>query len=580
MGNSLDDFGGEQPAVVTTGDILVVDDNPHNLLAIEAALGDLGDRLIKARSGREALRYLLTEDCALILLDVLMPSMDGFETARLIRSRERSRHLPIIFVTAFDTDEREVLEAYKLGAVDFLFKPIIPEILRAKASVFVELQRRTAEVTRQAALLRDHERREHERRLEEERRRWEEEALRRRMEEQRKSAEELAHRAEELARTVAERERAERELTRTNHRLAEADRRKDEFMAMLAHELRNPLTPLVAGLELLRQRPLTDPVSARVRDAMDRQVVQLCRLVDDLLDVSRITAGKIELRHEWVDLRAVVKEAVHSANGNGRRVEVELPDRPLGVRGDPVRLAQIVQNLLHNACRYTGEDGRIAITAEHGDDEVVLEVADDGRGISPMILERIFDMFVQEGPGEGLGIGLTLVERLVSLHGGRIAAESPGPGGGSVFTVRLPAALVPEVAAGARNGDRTRAGPVTTPLRVLLIDDNADVCGTMCELLSLVGHRVDTASDGAEGLELLLRIRPDVALVDIGLPKLDGFGVAERARAALPDGCPRLVAMTGFGQPSDRERAARAGFHDYLVKPASFDSLMSALRGT
>lgn len=256
-------------------DILVVDDDPNNLVAIEVALGDLGARLVKASSGTEALRHLLKQDFALILLDVQMPSMDGFETARLIRARDRSRHVPIIFITAHSHDDDAVLKGYDLGAVDFLFKPIVPEVLRTKASVFVELQRRSSEIARQAELLREHERREHDRSLAEARQRWEAESLR-----------------------------------RINGKLKEADRKKDEFLALLAHELRNPLAPIVAALEVIRLADADPALLMRSRAIIERQVVHLTRLVDDLLEVSRITNGKLELCRERIEIGAVVAQAI------------------------------------------------------------------------------------------------------------------------------------------------------------------------------------------------------------------------------------------------------------------------------
>ncbi len=245
-------------AVRPSFDILVVDDNASNLLAIEAALAGLGLNLVTAQSGADALRWLLERDFALILLDIEMPSMDGYETARLIRGRLRTRHVPIIFVTAFSRDDREILEGYALGAVDFLFKPIVPEILRAKASVFVELRRRADEVARQAELLRDAERQDHARRMAEERQRWESESLREQMEKERRSATAMAQKAAELARTVARLEQVEADLKRYSLDLEEADRRKDEFLALLGHELRNPLAPIVTSLELLRSRSSGD----------------------------------------------------------------------------------------------------------------------------------------------------------------------------------------------------------------------------------------------------------------------------------------------------------------------------------
>jgi signal transduction histidine kinase len=564
------------------GDILVVDDNPNNLIAIEAALGGMADRLIKAQSGVEALRHLLNRDFALIILDVQMPAMDGFETARMIRSRDRSRDTPIIFITAFDRDDREVLSAYELGAVDFLFKPIVAEILRAKASVFVSLKRRTEEVAKQALMLREHERREHERRIAEERRRWEAEALRRRMEEERANAEVLSRKAEELARIVAEKERIERELKRMNYQLAEADKKKDEFLAMLGHELRNPLTPLTTGLEVLKMQRIEDPVFMRIRDMMERQVRQLARLVDDLLDISRITSGKIDLRTEPVDLTEIVRQVAETSRPilteRKQRLVLEVPNELIHVRGDPARLTQVVSNLLQNAIRYTDAGGRIALSCYSDGGNAVLRVADNGRGIPPELLTRIFDMFVQHTPtNDGLGLGLTLVKQLVDLHGGHVTAESQGENRGSTFTVRLPIAQV-DAATPIGSRDAFRAA-TSSRLEVVVIEDNRDAREALSELLESLGHEVHHAPDGPSGLDLVLRVHPDVALVDIGLPGLDGYGVAERVRARLANGGPRLVALTGFGQESDRKRALAAGFDAHLPKPPSLQSLLRVLEG-
>jgi two-component system, sensor histidine kinase len=576
------------------GDILVVDDHAANLATIEAVLGDLGERLIMARSGPEALRKLLRHDFALILLDVQMPTMDGFETAMLIRSRERSRLVPIVFVTAFDTDEAEVLAAYELGAVDFLFKPIRPEILRAKASVFVALQQRTLEVKRQAALLFEHERRAHERRLAAEKERWEQEELRRRMEQARQSEQELARRADELARAVAERELAERELRQSNQRLAEADRRKDEFLATLAHELRNPLTPLVAGTELLRRRLRGDETSFRCCATMLRQLEHLRRLVDDLLDVARITAGKIALQRGPTDLRDIIRQAVATCqprlDEQGQTLTLRLPDEPIEIEADDVRLVQVVYNLLHNASRYSEPGGAIDLTGSIEGDEAVVRVADRGHGIPTELIDSVFDAFVQRRTGDGLGLGLALVRHLVGLHHGRVEASSLGEGQGSVFTVRLPR-LRPAVAGASPAGLESPCDAPSTglpegakeaeaPLKIVLVEDNDDIREVLEGLLASLGHRVHMAADGAQGLELLHSIRADVALVDIGLPKLSGYDVAERARASLDGELPRLVAMTGYGREVDRRRAMAAGFHDYLIKPPTVDALMRVLRRT
>jgi len=528
-------------------DILVVDDDPGNLAAIEVALGELGRNLVKARSGEEALRHLLEQDFALILLDVNMPGMDGFETARVIRERPRSRHVPIIFVTAYNREDTDlILRGYSLGAVDFLFKPIVPEVLRAKAAVFVELQIRTAEVQRQAEMLREMERRELERRMVEERQAWEAQALR------------------------------------------EENQRKDEFLAVLAHELRNPLSPLVTGLELIKCYGIEHDGLDRVRESMERQVRHLIRLVDDLLDVSRISRGKITLRLEPVELGRVLHQALESAEPllaeRHHQLVVEQCDDELVLNGDQVRLTQVVANLIHNAARYTDPGGRIEVSCGRDAKHAVLRVADNGRGIAPQMIDRIFDIFVQEREGGGgLGLGLTLVHRLVQLHGGTVRAYSEGTGRGSEFVVRLPLLGERELAqvvttapsqAEEVNGDTRPA----RPLRIVVIEDQDDVRDAMQALLEGWGHRVEAAADGRSGIDLILKSRPELALVDIGMPGLDGYAVARRVRAELGPQSPRLVAVTGFGREEDREKAKRAGFDTHLTKPAGPRELRRVLR--
>ncbi len=527
-------------------DILVVDDDPGNLAAIEAALGDLGRNLVKAASGAEALRHLLAKDFALILLDVNMPGMDGFETARVIRERPRSRHVPIIFVTAYNREDTElILRGYSLGAVDFLFKPIVAEVLRAKAAVFVELQNRAAALQRQAEVLRAMERREHERRLDEERQVWESQALR------------------------------------------EENQRKDEFLAVLAHELRNPLSPLVTGLELIKAYNIQHDGLDRVRKSMERQVRHLIRLVDDLLDVSRISRGKINLRLEPIELGRVLHQALESVEPlvaeRQHELVVELCDDDLVLYADQVRLTQVVANLLHNAARYTEPNGRIEVSCGRDGGQAVLRVADNGRGIAPQMLDRIFDIFVQEREGGGgLGLGLTLVHRLVQLHGGAVRAYSEGVDHGSEFIVRLPlmearagaSAPPPAVREDEENGDAT----ARRPLRIVVVDDQDDVRESMQALLEGWGHRVQSAADGKSAIELIVSTRPEVAIVDIGMPGLDGYAVARRVRAELAGQSPRLVALTGYGREEDREKARRAGFDSHLTKPASPKELRRALR--
>jgi two-component system, sensor histidine kinase len=483
-----------------------------------------------------------------VLLDVQMPGLDGFETARLIRQRGRSRHIPIIFVTAYQQDDAEVLRGYSLGAVDFLFKPIIPEVLRAKTKVFVELRQRTEEVRLQADRLRELERQNFEQKLQQEREHWRAEALRQQMEEQR----------------------------RINRDLEQADRQKNEFLAMLGHELRNPLAPVLIALELMRLQGLKDERLERARAAAERQVRHLTRLVDDLLDISRIERGKIELQRSARDMREVVSQAVETAqpfiDEKQHELVTELPNEPLVVHADSVRLVQVVGNLLHNAARYTESGGSLRVSLERSGGEAVVRVADSGQGIESALLEKVFDIFVQaRRGGQGLGLGLTLVKRLVELHGGTVRAESAGKGLGSTFEVRVPL-----------SDERPSIHPASIrpparPLQVVLVEDDDDIRQSLQALLELLGHSVKSAADGPAGVDLICEAMPDIALLDVGLPGFDGLEVARQVKAKLAERSPVLIAVTGFGQVSDRERAQEAGFDDHLVKPASADDLRRAL---
>ncbi|HEX9103198.1 MAG TPA: ATP-binding protein, partial [Polyangia bacterium] len=573
------------------GEILLVDDDSKTLLAMEAMLGDAGGALVIAHSGREALLKLLTQEFAVILLDVQMPDLDGFETAELIRARDKSRHTPIIFLTAYNQNDRAMLRGYALGAVDFMFKPIVPEILRSKVQVFVELQRKTRELEHQARLIRDAEAREHQRVLTEERQRWEADNLRSQMERERAATAELARAVadrdaaaralvqsnarlallsdtanrlltgqrphelldelfarltghldldfysyrsldddgagltlrasggvdtelveafrtvrfgeqlpglvaerrermivdgstppgqapdaiaaagatacvcfplfadERLTGTLAfgtrrrsrftleelavlqlvadqisiamERERLMAELQARNAELAEADRRKDEFLAMLGHELRNPLAPIVNALHIVGlEAQARGGGIVRAHATMDRQVRHLIRLVDDLLDVSRITEGKIELKRERADLHAVIQEglqiALPTVTAREHKLVVDVPDAPIPVLVDVTRMTQVVANLVNNAAKYTDPRGTITIAVERSDGEVVVRVRDTGIGIDAAILPRVFELFVQgdlppDRAAGGLGIGLTLVKQLVEMHGGEVS---------------------------------------------------------------------------------------------------------------------------------------------------------------
>jgi signal transduction histidine kinase len=362
----------------------------------------------------------------------------------------------------------------------------------------------------------------------------------------------------------------------------ESDRRKDEFLAMLAHELRNPLAPVLTALQLMELRPQDDAVVARARAVLGRQVRHMTRLVDDLLDVSRITRGKITLRTERVELAALAARALEAARPllDGRRLEVStgVPTE-LWVEADPVRMEQVLLNLLTNAAKFTEPGGRVRVWAEGAGDRVRIGVSDNGIGIASEMLPRIFDLFMQgdrslDRAQGGLGIGLTLVHRLVEMHGGTVSVASAGPGQGSEFVVDLPRASVPAVVS---TGSAAAPRRALSPRRILVVDDNVDAARTLAEALGAWGHEVGVAHDGPSALEEALRTRPDVVLLDIGLPGMDGYEVARllRERAGFADTV--LIALSGYGQADDRRRSQDAGFRDHLVKPVDIEELASRL---
>ncbi len=357
-------------------------------------------------------------------------------------------------------------------------------------------------------------------------------------------------------------------------------RAKDEFLAMLAHELRNPLMAIGTAMQALRGEAEGDPAVPRETDVVTRQVQQLARLLDDLLDVSRLTRGKIELRKETVTLQAIVAEALATTRGfiDARRhgVSVSLPADPLWLEADPMRIAQAVANLLNNAAKYMPRGGEISVTGYGERGEVVLRVRDTGIGIAPEMLPRVFDLFARAdqspaGSEGGLGVGLTLARTLIQLHGGEAIVQSEGPGRGSEFIVRLPVGVPagPE----ERHGNRPVA---VQPRHILLVEDDDSVREALQRILTVDGHRVEVARDGPGGVELALATVPEVAFIDIGLPGIDGYEAARRIRAALGVRV-LLVAVTAYGQEHDRQRSSEAGFDAHLVKPVSYEDLARLL---
>jgi PAS domain S-box-containing protein len=769
-----------------------VDDNPANLLALRVILEDLGQNLVEVCSGQEALVRLRHDSFAVVLLDVQMDGLDGFETARLIRLLEGSRHTPIIFVTAYDDDRFSAKEAYKLGAVDYLTKPLEPLILRSKVAGFIDLFQKTEQIKNQAHQLRQRDRREFEQRLEQENVRLKESELRFRTvtslapvgifqtdasgnclfvnerwcemaglppeeaqgqgwvnalhpEDRQRVAQEWTEGAEAgrefsseyrfqtaqgkttwlhgsavslrsdagkvtgyigTVTDITERRRTEialreserlyraigesidygvwvcdphgrniyasasflrlvgltqeqcsefgwgsvlhpddaernlcawKECVRTGgpwdieHRfrgvdgrwhpilargapvrnesgeitawaginldisrlkhvedeLRVADRRKDEFLATLAHELRNPLAPICNSLQILKLPGVDAAEAEQLREMIERQVQHLVRLVDDLLDVSRVMRGKIDLRKESAELEAIVTRAVETAQPlievQKHGLEIDLPAEPLTLDADPVRLAQVVSNLLTNAAKYTEANGRIWLTAERANGKAVLKVRDTGIGIAPDMLPHVFDLFVQADHAStkaqgGLGIGLTLVKNLVEMHGGTVEAHSDGLGKGCEFIVRLPLMGRERQPLNDKGNVELKQGPAhSSGHRLLVVDDNKDAAVSLAMLLKLQGHEVRVAHSGSSALQMAKDYAPDLVFLDIGMPGMDGYEVARRMRQMPSLEKVVLAALTGWGQEEDRRRTAEAGFNHHLVKPPELKVLVGVL---
>ena len=374
-------------------------------------------------------------------------------------------------------------------------------------------------------------------------------------------------RQREVGELIAERERAVQ--------------MRDEFMAMLAHELRNPLAPMSNALYIMRMQNIQDPVVQKSTEVLSRQVEHIVRMVDDLMDVARLERGKVGLRKRRVDLNRIVAAAVDTclpaAQGRGHQLSVHYADTALPIDADAVRIEQIVSNLVNNAIKFTARPGELRIETRAENGEALISVQDPGIGFDPEAAEKLFTPFLQVNPtlertAGGLGIGLTIVRRLAELHGGSVVASSPGPGKGARFVVRLPLATGP--------AEMQRQVLPAAPARrrkVVVIEDNSDIRESLQTILTTWGHEVSTEADGPSGLARVLEVKPDVAVVDLGLPGLNGYDVARRIRDAIPKRNIRLIALTGYGQATDRERAADAGFDAHLLKPVALEVLAREL---
>ena len=389
--------------------------------------------------------------------------------------------------------------------------------------------------------------------------------------------------ASKIARDITERKRIEHDLQKLATDLANADRRKNEFLATLAHELRNPLAPMSNMLEVIKRAGTDGEIIKRAHETLERQLGQMVRLVDDLLDLNRITHDRLELRRSEVELSTVIQQAVEVArpliDAAGHKLIIDLPDEPIYLNADRARLAQVFGNLLNNSSKYTRPHGTITLSAERTDGEVVVTVKDTGAGIPKDKLASIFDMFMQvDGTAErsqgGLGIGLTLVKRLAEMHGGSIEARSAGEGQGSEFIVRLP--VISEPATVSQPGPASEPEP-STQRQILIVDDNRDSADSLAMLLEITGNKTYMAHDGEEAVEAIEKHRPEVVLLDIGLPKLDGHEVCRRVRQQPWGRDIVMIALTGWGQEDDRRKSEEAGFNGHLVKPVDYDNLLDLL---
>jgi signal transduction histidine kinase/DNA-binding response OmpR family regulator len=671
--------------------ILIVDDRLDKRVVFRTILEELDQIIVTASSGEEALRWLLDNECAVILLDVNMPGMDGLETAELIRSRRKSAHTPIIFITAF-ADEMHTARGYSLGAVDYILSPVVPNILRSKVKALVQLHRLNAELRKRAdervALAREQAARSM---AEESQRRssflaeatqvmassldvdtilrgasglivpfladfsaivlvnedgsaraqrsacvagWDQylgphrQAFEAMLAERQAgvivkgshdmcdrltapsidadaadasplgeihafplitrgkargtlllalgpSARRLAGADLALADSLAGRAASALDNCLLYEEIQRTDRRKNEFLATLSHELRNPLAPMRSALHMLRSSSLEPARGKALLETMDRQVAQMTRLVEDLLDISRITRGAIELQRETLDVSNEIRHAIESCHGAlelGRHeVVVNLPQAPLQLVADPVRLQQILENVILNAVKYTQPGGRIEVSAERELADVVIRVRDNGIGIPPDKLAQVFDLFVQvdESPDrirKGLGIGLALVRDLVRRHGGTVEAQSEGLGRGSTFVIRLPRAVRADAVAPQPAGAGFAAASVGAK-RVLVVDDNIDAAETLAMMLQLLGQQTCQAHEGNGALRAAQEFKPEIIFMDIGLPGLSGHEVASRMRRDLGMTETYIVALSGYGSEEDRRKSFYAGFDSHLVKP-------------
>jgi PAS domain S-box-containing protein len=598
------------------GSIVLVEDNEATRYAVTRILASAGYEVTPAADGKTGLRLASTMRPDLVLLDVKLPDMSGFEIVRRLKQDPETADIPVVHLSATSISAAEQVRGLEGGADAYLTHPVDPRVLVATLNALLRARRAESRFQRvfDTGLLGIA--------------RWDSEGVVR-------DANDALLRLSGWTRedvaagkvrwdalqvedpagaTVAGASPAERllvtrdgrrvpvlvggaaeegddaiafvldisERRRAEEALREADRRKDEFLAILSHELRNPLAPIRNSVYLLSRVEPGSPQAARARQVIERQSVHLTRLVDDLLDVTRISRGKIELRPVRLDLREVVRKTADDVRSmfDQRSVEltVEHSAGPLWVNADPTRISQVVGNLLHNAMKFTPPNGEVVITARSAGDRAEVHVRDTGIGIEPAELEHMFEPFAQADrtlarSQGGLGLGLALVLGLVRQHGGTVTARSDGIGRGAEFLVTLP--LAPADAAHDADAEGERA---PTPLRILLVEDNVDAAQSLAEILQLKGHQVSVARDGRSGIAIARELRPNVVLCDVGLPDISGYEVARTLRSDPALNATRIVAISGYAHPEDHDRGRRAGFDAHLAKPASLETLDELLQ--
>ena len=525
--------------------ILMVDDQPGKLLSYETILESLGENLIRANSGKEALEHLLKTDVAVVLVDVCMPDLDGFELAAMIRNHPRFQKTAIILVSGVLVDDSARVKGYGSGAVDYISVPIVPEILRAKVAVFCDLYRKTEELQR----------------------------LNRELEQR------VSERTAEIEAALQEAQEARREAEN-------ADRLKDEFLATLSHELRTPLSAITGWAHLLQVENLDAAAHRKGVETIKRNARLQAQLISDILDVSRIITGKLRLNREPVNLPSVIRAALDtlrpSADAKGIQIELKIEDTDELILIDPVRLHQVIWNLVSNAIKFAGKGGRVDVWLDASGPQVDIRVEDNGPGIGPEFLPYIFDRFRQGDssstrPHHGLGLGLAIVRHLVELHGGKVEATNRADGPGASFRILLPrhVSTIESAREGAGafppgdDGAWQEKAPSLRGIRVLVVDDEADGREVVAAILESCGAEARVAASAAEAVAIIERDPPDVLIADIEMSGEDGYALLRRVRGLSSERASQLpaAALTAYASSQDRLKVLSSGFQMHVAKP-------------